>query len=181
MATMLPTLITLAAFGLHVVGSKRYRNAKPDARMSPWVLLPLLMTLLLWFLSFPEPKYVRYVLWSLAALTVIVALQSGLAHSMYRWKLTAFSVAAFGIGYVIYLIFQLGTFPLPAGPERGFYPLPAVSYDEFTTEAGLTLNVPVGDVPQCWRIALPCTPYPDPKLEARVPGDLRHGFRISDD
>ena len=179
MPTMMPTLIAVLGFGSHIIGVRRSRGNKPERCLSPWALAPLLVTLLIWFLTFPEPKYARYVLWSLAALAVILALQSWQTIPLSKQKSIVFAVAAACIAYVAYLIIQLGTYPLPAGPERGFHPLPPVPHNEYVTDSGLTLNVPAYNMPQCWRIPLPCTPYPNPNVEARVPGELRHGFQVS--
>ncbi|MCY3779675.1 MAG: hypothetical protein OXG78_05145 [Chloroflexi bacterium] len=180
MPTMLPTLIALTGLASHAIGLLRSRDSTLDHHLSHWTLAPLLGTLLIWFLSFPEPKYVRYVLWSLAAIAVILSLQSWQTLSLSRRKLIVFVITALCTAYVAFLIIQLKSYPLPAGPDRGFYPLPPVSHEEYATDSGLTLNVPADGASQCWRIPLPCTPYPNPNLETRVPGELRHGFRVSD-
>ena len=181
MPTMLPTLTAAAGLFLCALGMRRSRGAEQEEphRLSLWLLTPLLAALLIWFLSYPEPKYARYIFWSLAAITVILALQAWHTLPWSKRKLCAFALAALCLAYVAYLIVQLGTHPLPAGPDRGFHPPPPALHTEFLTENGLTLNVPAGTMPQCWRIPLPCSPYPNAKLEARVPGDLRHGFRIN--
>lgn len=178
--TMMPTLIAVVGLGLHFLGRSRPSLAKREQRLSPWILAPLLATLLIWFLTYPEPKYVRYALWSLAAIAVILSLQSWQTVPLRKQKALIFAVVAVCLGYVIYLIIQLGAYPQRAGPERGFYPISSVAHKLHVTESGLTLHVPAHDMPQCWRIPLPCTPYPNPRLEARVPGELRHGFRIAD-
>ncbi len=180
MPTMMPMLIAVIGISLHFLGRARAPGAKCEQRLSPWILAPLLATLLIWFLTYPEPKYVRYVLWSLAGIAVILSLQSWQTIPLRKQKAMVFAVAAVCLGYVIYLIIQLGAYPQPAGPERGFYPIPPVPQKLYTTDSGLTLHVPTHDAPQCWRSPLPCTPYPNPRLEARVPGELRHGFRVAD-
>ena len=179
MPTMLPTLITLVALSLHFVGSSRSRTSKREDGLSPWILAPMFTTLVIWFLTYPEPKYVRYVFWSLAAVSIILALQSWQTLSFKKRKATVLAVTAVGLGYVCFLIIQLGAYPQPAGPEHGFYPVPSVEHRQYITDSGLTLNVPTHQVPQCWRVPLPCTPYPYPSLEARIPGELRHGFRVA--
>lgn len=180
MPTMMPTMIAIVGLGLHFLGRSRPRSQKCEERLSVWISAPLLVTLLIWFLTYPEPKYVQYVFWSLAAIAVILALQSWQTVPLVRLKAIVFAIVAACLSYVLYLIIQLGAYPQPAGPERGFYPVPSVAYNQVVTDSGLTLNVPTQDLPQCWRVPLPCTPYPHPKLETRVPGDLRHGFRVAE-
>ncbi len=180
MPTLLPTLIAVAAIALHTLGRRRHVIKRLEARMTPWTLAPMLAALMVWFLTYPEPKYARFLLWSVAALAVITALQTWQPIAIRRWKFAPLAVAAACIVYVLYLIVKLGAFPLQAGPERGFHAHPPARYSEFVTTSGLTLNVPVGDA-LCWRIPLPCTPYPSPNLEARVAGQQRHGFRLSEE
>ena len=181
MPTMLPTMIALMGLAAYALGRLRYRGSAHDQRLSHWIMAPLLGTLLIWFLTFPEPKYVRYILWSCAAIAVILSLQAWQKLSLSGRKLIVFVLSALCTAYVAFLIVRLGTFPLPAGPDRGFYPLPPVSHTEYVTGSGLTLNVPANGAAQCWRIPLPCTPYPNANLAARVPGELRHGFHVSND
>lgn len=179
MTTLIPTLITIAGLGLHLAGRWRYRAAKREQRLSAWSLAPLLAALLIWFVTYPEPKYVRFVLWSLAGIAVILAQQSWPTVALVARKSLIFALAGLCVSYVIYLIIQLGAYPLAAGPDHGFHSRPPAAFNEFVTDSGVTLHVPTGPAPQCWNIPLPCTPYPNRNLEARVPGDLRHGFRIS--
>lgn len=181
MPTMLPTMLAIAGLGLYALGIWRSRRLKRDQRLNPFAIVPLLLTILLWFLTYPEPKYARFVFWGVAAFAVILAFQSWQTISFRRRKQFVIAAAALCIAYVGYMIIQLETYPLSAGPERGFHPVPRAPYSEFATDSGLTLYIPASDhLPQCWQIALPCTPYPNPKLEARVQGELRHGFRASD-
>ena len=177
MPTALPSFISLGALGIYAAG--RMRNRGIHYR-SPGLLAlaPLISMLVFWFFSFPEPKYVRYILWSLASISVILAI---VAWPTVAWRLRVVAVqaiAALGLAYVALLIVVQQTWPLPAGPDDGFYDHWFVPYDEFVTVSGLQLNVPSGNGTRCWQTPLPCTPYPDPHLEERVPGDLRHGFRI---
>ncbi len=179
MKTVMPTLIAAAALTLHFVGLVRFRTSKREDRIGAWTLLPLLLTLAIWFFTFPEPKYVRYIFWSVAGLSILLALLAWHLIPLRKRLHMVVGVAAVCLAYVGYLIIQLGTFPLPAGPEDGFYAHWPVQYDEFETDSGLKLNIPAEGRSQCWQIPLPCTPFPNANLEARVAGDLRHGFRIS--
>ena len=179
MPTMMPTLIAAVALSLHFVGILRFRGTKLEQRINAWTLLPLLATLTIWFVTFPEPKYVRYVFWSLAALSVLLALLIWQVIPLRKRLYMVVAVAAVCLAYVAYLIIRLETYPLPAGPEGGLYAHWPVQYDDYETDSGLKLNVPTEGRMQCWKIPLPCTPFPNANLEARVAGDLRRGFRIS--
>ncbi len=177
MPTLLPMLITGAGLACYALGRWRTREAKREEKMSPWALAPLLMSLAIWFFTFPEPKYARYIFWSLAALSSILALEAWSAIPWPMRRAAALTLTGFCLLYAGYFAIQSGALVISAGPDDGFHNSQQADYREFVTESGLILNVPA--LTQCWRIPLPCTPYPDARLEARVPGDLRHGFQIS--
>ena len=176
--SMMPTVIAIGALCLYAAGRLRYLGAKQARSPGVWVLTPLLAMLTFWFFSFPEPKYVRYVFWSLAALSVILAFLAWHTVACRQRIYAVYVLAAVCLVYVAILIIRQGTYPLPAGPDEGFYAHWTVPYDEFKTDSGLSLNVPEGGASQCWHTPLPCTAFPDKNLEARVPGDLRHGFKV---
>lgn len=179
MPGLLPSLIAGAGVIAYALGCWRSRNAKRARSLSPWALAPLLTTLAIWFFTFPEPKYVRYIFWSLAAVTIVLALDAWSFLPMRALKAAAWSVVGLCLLYVAYFAIQVGALGVAARPDSGITALPPAKYEEFTTESGLIINVPTSTLPQCWRIPLPCTPYPNASLQARVPGDLRHGFRVS--
>ena len=178
MPAMLPSLIAVGTLGLYAAG--RWRNRSANRARGPGLiaLAPLLVMLTIWFFTYPEPKYVRYILWSLAAISVILAFEAW-PNISYQGRLIAvYVVAMLCVAYVVLLIVGRQSFPLPAGPDDGFYDHWPIVYEQFVTDSGLQLNIP-RDGTQCWQAPLPCTPYPDARLEARVPGELRHGFRIA--
>ena len=179
MPAMLPALIAAGALCLYAAG--RWRNLRANRARGPGLiaLVPLLTMLTAWFLTYPEPKYVRYILWSLAAISVILAFEAWPNVSLRLRLIGVQGLAALCVVYVALLIVARQSFPLPAGPDGGFYDHWPIVYDQFVTDSGLQLNVP-RDGTQCWQAPLPCTPYPNARLEARVPGDLRHGFRIAE-
>ncbi len=179
MPTMLPSLISAVAFGLFTLG--RFRNRGMNRARDPGVLAlaPMLIMLAFWFFTFPEPKYIRYMLWSLAAVSVILVFEAWSTVNLRLRILAVAGLAALCLAYVALLIVGRQSYPLPAGPDDGYYDHWPVPYDQYVTNSGLQLNVPRGDGTQCWQVPLPCTPYPDARLEERVPGELRHGFRIA--
>ena len=179
MPTMLPTLISLGTLALYAWGRLRNREMNRDYRPALLALAPLLILLVFWFFTFPEPKYVRYIFWSLAALGAILAFEAWPTVDLRLRIIAAQGLALLCLAYVAMLVVRLNSYPLPAGPEGGFYEHWPVPYDQYETNSGLQLHVPRGHVNQCWHTPLPCTPFPVAELEARVPGELRHGFRIA--
>jgi len=179
MPAMLPSLISAGALGLYAADRWRKRGKARVRGPGLLALAPLLIMLIFWFFTFPEPKYVRYVFWSLAALSVILAFEAWSSVAIRARVISVFALAALCLAYVAFLIVARQSFPLPAGPDDGFYDHWPVPYDQYVTNSGLQLNVPSGNGSQCWQAPLPCTRYPDARLEARVPGELRHGFRIA--
>ena len=178
MPAMLPTVVAAGALGLYAAGRWRSRGANRERGPGLIALAPLLCMLIVWFFTYPEPKYIRYILWSLAAISVILAFEAWPSVRL-RWRLVAVQgVATVCTAYVALIIVGRGSFPLPAGPDNGFYDHWPIVYDQVVTDSGLELNVPRDGI-QCWQAPLPCAPYPDARLEARVPGELRHGFRIA--
>lgn len=178
MPTMLPSMIATGALGAYAAGRLRNRGKSPVHGPGLIALIPPLVMLGVWFFTFPEPKYVRYIFWSLAALAVILAFEAWPIVNVRLRIIAVFGVAMLCLAYVTLLIVGRQSYPLPPGPDDGFYDHWPISYDHFVTDSGLQLNVP-SDGSQCWQAPLPCTPFPDARLEARVPGELRHGFRIA--
>ncbi len=170
----LPAATSTIALLLLAAGKVSHRSASKPA-LGVWVLSPLLLMLAFWFVSFPNPKYARWLFWSFAALSVLLAMLEWRQIALQRRLLGAFAFCAIGLAYTAYVIVRLGNFPLPAGPADGFYVREQPQIRSFETESGLQLNVPrFGG--QCWDLPLPCTDTPDSRVYARVPGDLGAGF-----
>lgn len=170
----LPATISTIALLLLAVGRLSNRSASKPA-LGMWALLPLLIMLVFWFVSFPNPKYARWLFWSFAALCVLLAALEWRQIPPQRRVLGAFAVCAICLAYTAYVIVRLGNFPLPAGPADGFYIREQPQARIFETASGLQLTVP-RYIGQCWDLPLPCTNTPDPRVYARVPGDLSAGF-----
>ena len=178
MTTLTPAAITLGSLGFYALGAWRNRSRAPDGGLGLIVLLPLCMTLVIWFISFPNDKYVRYVFWGFGALSLMLALFSWPSVSWPLRLLVLYALTALCLVYVLYSIIQQETWPLLAGPDDGFYAHFTPPIKEFETDSGLIVNVPDSHINQCWHIPLPCTPAPAAGLSARVPGEIGQGFRI---
>lgn len=176
--TLLPTGISIAALALYALA----RRIKPRDGRAPelsWLtLLPLMVMLLFWFFTVPSDKYVRYIFWSFAALSVTL---SALAWYWIEWRrrvVALYAVVLLCLAYVVFLIFRHEEVIVPAGSNGGFHSLIQPNYETFVTDDGTVINYPT-DLNQCWQVPLPCTPYPQAGLSARVPGEPRHGFRLN--
>lgn len=175
--TMLPTCLSAIALLLYLIGSRRKPRERRAPGLGPWALLPMMIMLTVWFFTAPEDKYVRYILWSFAALSVVLA---ALAWHWIAWRrrlLAIFALVLVCLAYVAFLIVRHDEILIPAGAHDGFHARAQPDFERFETDYGLILHVPLG-VNQCWDIPLPCTPHPHAAISARIPGELRHGFRI---
>lgn len=175
--TLLPTCVSAISLALYIIGIRKQRR-EWQARALSWpALLPLMIMLGFWFVTAPEEKYVRYVFWGFAALSTTMA---ALTWHWVAWRRRVWAVLALVLiclAYVIFLIIRHDEILIPAGPHDGFHAHYLPQYDRIETADGLVLHVP-SNMNQCWHIPLPCTPYLHSALSARVPGELRHGFRI---
>ena len=175
----LPTALTMSGLFLYA-GARLRRGAEANrAGLGLWVFAPLLTMLVFWFVSLPNLKYVRYIFWSGAALSWLLAM---LSWSRISWRLRVsmtYAVLGIGLAYFMYLIVAQRDFPVSAGPGDGFYEHPLPPVKVYETASGLQLNVPDSHIHQCWQIPLPCTPFPRKGVFARVPGQIQHGFGFS--
>lgn len=172
----LPAALTMSGLLLYAVGRARWRAGASRAGLGLWVFAPLLLMLVFWFLSLPNLKYVRYIFWSGAALSWLLAM---LSWTRISWRLrvsTTYAVLGICLAYCMYLIVAQRDFPIAAGPGDGFYEHPLPPVKVYETASGLQLNVPDSHIRQCWQIPLPCTPFPRADIFARVPGQIQHGF-----
>ena len=76
MLTGAPVSIVLISLALFAIARLRDRASKTRPALGWWILLPLFVTLLIWFLSYPDVKYVRFIIWSIAMLSMLLALLS---------------------------------------------------------------------------------------------------------
>ncbi len=178
MTTVLPLAVTAGSLGFYCAGAWRNQRKGRRHALGAIVLLPVILSLTIWFFSYPNDKYIRYVLWTCAALTLILALCSWNQAPWPTRILILIAATTLAMGLVLYSIVRHETWPLSAGQDQGFYARPMPPIREFETDSGLKVNVPGSSVAQCWQIPLPCTPYPVASLALRVSGDIASGFRL---
>lgn len=173
---ILPTVISIGAIVIYVFATRIKLSGAQAQELSWRALLPLAAMLLFWFFTVPNDKYVRYIFWSFAALSTTLA---ALACHWITWRrrvLAVFALVLLCLSYVVFLIIRHEEVIVPPGANDGFHALIQSAYEEFVTGDGTIINWPTR-LNQCWQVPLPCTPYPDAGISARVPGELRHGFR----
>ena len=172
----LPVGITVLALAVCAAAWRRQPSHGFRQLSFVWIFLPIAFTLATWFLTFPNIKYVRFVLWSSASLAVLTAV---CVRGHVHWRAGirgTFLVLCVSLLWGLHLVLAQGTYPLLLAPPGGFHdhPLPPVKVVE--TDSGLLLNVPNSHIPQCWQIPLPCTPYPRAGIYELVPGEYWRGF-----
>lgn len=172
----LPAALTMSGLFLYASARARRRAGESRAGLGLWVFAPLLIMLVFWFLSLPNLKYVRYIFWSGAALSWLLAMLSWTSISWRSRVSIIYAVLGICLAYFMYLIVAQRDFPVPAAPGDGFYEHPLPPVKVYETASGLQLNVPDSHIHQCWQIPLPCTPFPRAGVFARVPGQIQHGF-----
>ena len=175
--TFLPSVIALGALLFYAGGRLHHHGHEPSHRVGLWVFSPILIMLIVWFVSFPEEKYVRYLFWSAAAVSAILAFLSWYTVNFRLRVAAVFALTGVCLVYVLFLVVRHQTGPLSTGPDDGFHDHYLPVYNEYEASHGLIVNVPQFGV-QCWLNPLPCTPYPNPNLRERVPGEIEHGFRV---
>lgn len=177
---VLPIGLSLLLLLCYVVGRVRNRKDKQDYSAGLWILIPMLVMIVVWFLSAPNIKYIKYVLWINAAVMMLLALLSWTPIA-WRWRVgSVFAVTASAMTYVLYFAIVQQTLFLPAAAtEDGLYVRPMPPIKVVVTDSGAEINTPDSHIKQCWHIPLPCTPVPHTRIFERVPGDIRHGFGIT--
>ncbi len=132
-----------------------------------------LVTLIIWFISAPDPRFVYGPLW-FSAIAVLAAILPSEATSIVASLRTAAAVGAVEVavlavvgvnvvnGGAYKLVHATGTGPL------GSFAAPTQTLAAYTTRSGLVLRHPVGD-DRCWE-ALDCTPAVNALVRARGSG-----------
>ena len=176
--TLLPTIISLVALCFYGRAMLKDRAERQAPALRWWVLGPMLVMLVFWFFTVPEDKYVRYVFWGFAALSITMAVLAWQGIAWRRKVQAVFVVVSLCLAYVLFLVIRHEEYFVPVGSIDGFHAHIQPMYDEFMTHDGTVIHYPTG-INQCWDIPMPCTPHPHASVTARVQGELRHGFRFT--
>jgi hypothetical protein len=149
-------------------------------RNVPWrswlVTIPVSISLVFWFFTAPDLRYLNGSSWILGGLILSLSLhqlrRTGLANRVCA--ATVYLVVAVVILFAARYMYSALVGP---GPYRGFHPTPTVALRQFTTSSGLVVLTPDRS-DQSWDAPLPTTPVPVLRLRLRREGDLSSGFRI---
>lgn len=141
-------------------------------------LLPALGSLIFWFISAPNYRFAGAGFWIIGLGSLLLAVER-LARYL-RGELQPVAIRLALVGFMFLFIAPLQApliyAPVPDAPE-GMTPIPTPPYNTITRPGGLQLVLPVNDA-VCWKMPLPCTPYPRSALRLREPGNLAAGFMM---
>ena len=146
-------------------------RAPPDSgfRKLGAVLLVPVVALLFWFVTAPALRFAGALFWLIAATLLAMAATRLPQNSRIRWnRLVTAGVALISL----FLFLHLFVDPYQ---NKGDSPLPQLKLQQQTSDSGLAYFTPI-DKPQCWAAPIPCSPFPNPFLSLRKPGDLFSGF-----
>lgn len=190
---LVPVVVALFLLPVLFIAWQRSSAGERHAtRLAWWILVPNLISLVVWFTVAPEPRYSTSAFWTLAALVgsqafamtaqrvnekqirgvfaalCVLGISPLVVNPLVEWR----SAGADGnlIKAIVHANVRIpppGEWYQPAGMEPKITP--------YVTRSGLILN---RAVQRCWDEQLPCTPNPAPNLRLRVPGELEKGFTV---
>jgi hypothetical protein len=182
-----PLLVAVVAAGVLLA---RRRLGGVPWRRGAWLLVPVFVSLLAWWLTAPHTRMAQGPFWLMAAALAACAVGGTPSLSIARRStlLTA-SVALFAIlaGRIALGEWYrapagertrvlIGTVAAQPTADGWLAPMPSPDLLEYVTPLGVDLTVPRVDN-SCWNGPLLCTPHPAPLLVMREPGSPGHGFR----
>ena len=176
-----PFAIVAALCTFHLVSWLVDRHWFPLDWRRSLVLVPWAVGAIYWVVMAPAPHFAASTFFVMAAgvavLTVErfrVALSTVALRIICCWGVSLSCMVALVL--LAHYLFHNGLFVGP-GSDKGFHPAPAPEVKARTTESGLVVYVPKNESShQCWDAPLPCTPYFNPRLRLRKPGNLASGF-----
>lgn len=169
----IPVLFSLGGIAAAWMARFRFREIFESCRWL-WLLVPSFAGIAFWFIESPDTRFGAAAVWTAGATLGTLGIRSASAI----WK--RLQLGVFAAGILIALAWCLFSFYWqesyrPFLDVRGFIALPEARVVPRRTDSGLVVYVP-GKGDQCWNSPIPCTPYFDPTLRLRVPGQLRDGF-----
>lgn len=169
-------LLWLAALAVISLGLRlRGRWGRRPYPSAVWWLVPLGVSLLVWFFGAPQVKYASAVIWMFtAAVTLLVLRRAQLSLGTKRLALIS-ATLLFAV-YPMFLAVRARIVLTQPGEYYGFYGVKNfdLPYHTIVTKSGLT----VWTGPDCYYNALPCSLLYYEGLSLRDPSDMSQGFRI---
>ncbi len=167
----IPFVTSVGAAVLLGGGLSRHKRVK----VMRWVFfLPLLASLVFWFVVAPAPRFSGASIW-LLSIGLITLLFEKIGWGQHRWHIHLI-LAALIVATPMPFVLSKSVRPwIEPGPVNGLYRLPKPILNPYVTESRLFVWTSAKNN-QCWDAPLPCTPYPHPNLRLRVEDDISQGF-----
>jgi hypothetical protein len=143
------------------------------------ILYPLLLSLLYWFFTAPNIRFVN-ALFYLLLMSLIILFLLSIKTIVNKKGFIILLCITFILGnynYERYAFYNLDS--LKHISRSGFQAVLKAPLYTYQTSSGLTVYVPVYS-DQCWDSPLPCTPYFDPALKLRDPDNIKSGFLMAE-
>lgn len=144
------------------------------------VLLPMMLGLAYWFVTAPDPRFAHALFWLLPLSSALLLLSSVRATLSRRALLVAICV--------VFVLANLHLARLAVSRRgaikdisvSGWCPVKEVPLIKKVTRSGLVVYTPEGTPgkDQCWDSPIPSTPYFNPDLRLRTPGNMAAGFIV---
>jgi len=162
---IMPVALTAVHFAFALIGSWR-RNQRVAA--GPWLFLAVpVCSLVMWFLSAPDPRFAGAAFWLMAAWAVALFMQR-LSKGGAAPVLVVYAVLL--VSNNVNLLGSLDRWGKDVAVAK------SVPMKTVVTESGLEIYMPCEGF-ECWNSPLPCSPYYFSDLELRVKGNMAKGFR----
>ena len=151
--------------------------------LNGWIVFfILIVSVIVWYLTIPDTRFAGSIFWSLALLSIALFGDRILPTVNKR---TDHQLV------ILFMFLILFTYTDPINlvniqpnleiSETAPYLVEIKeNFQQYETKSGLIVNYPP-TTDQCWTIPIPCTPSLNPYLELRIPGELRHGFKLSEE
>ena len=186
---IIPTALSLVGLAFLAVTLIYHRRSADIPTVALLAFLSPATLLTQSLLLSPSPRFMFVGLWILAAVALSLGLRPYILRSVITRRIALVGIiffAAFLIGARAHSYFvrhrpatALAVLFNVPGPDHGFYPLPeAKDFIPFVTHSGLIVVHPTIKK-LIWNGPLLSTPTPDQRLELRVAGSLRDGFRTA--
>jgi hypothetical protein len=173
----LPGVVIAGAVAGLVLNLLRHWKAPAGIRRGWIVLVASAASLAVCMVKAPDPRFFAAAMWSIPA--IVAATVMGGRRGLPPWGVRAYVAAALLVAFWVVEPKRLYRDLRDRHPSLD-WALPTPPIAERSTTSGLTVFVPIEkDVMwrnSTWNTPLVTTPYFDPGLKERVPGDPRHGF-----
>jgi hypothetical protein len=145
------------------------------------ILLPIVFGLAYWFFIAPDLRFAHALFWMLPLGSTLLLLSALRALLSRRALLAAICVVFVLANLHLARLAVAHRSAIRSISISGWYPVRRVPLVKKVTRSGLVVYEPEGapDKDQCWDSPLPATPYFNPDLRLRTPGDMASGFTVA--